>query len=338
MQVPIGVVQTWFDTDCDCQMKPVAGGLSSSRVWRVVSTKGTHCLKAWPIDSGRILRLTDIHGKLRELQMNGVNYVPQVLSARDGTTWLQSSNFLWEVYTWMPGQALGSSRDANKLLPAAISAIARIHDVWRRYTSYLGASPGVSQRIQTLQQFCQSYSQHKSSQVLSPNLSFLAGQTTKYFERHGRRLIGQLMNLMMPIPVHFAIRDLHSEHILFIDDRVSGIIDFGASKEDEPLLDLVRLLGSVAPLDRDLRYEALDAYHCQRRNLAVGDCLNGDPPEAQENDIRHRFALLDEASTLISALNWWQWLVVETRQFHAPTAQLIARWQNLVQRLECGQW
>lgn len=339
MQVPIGVLQTWFERSCELQICPVPGGLSSSRVWRIVSQKGTHCLKAWPMDAGRIQRLAEIHGRLRELQVNGIHFVPQILATVDGTTWLQTTNHLWEVYSWMPGHVAQSSSDAEKLLPRAVSAVARIHDVWQRHSSYLAASPGVAQRIQSLQQFFHCQPQLVNSQAGCQTLERLSERTLSYLHQHGRSLIVQLMDLMMPTTVHFAIRDLHYEHILYLDGQVSGIIDFGAAREDEPLIDLVRLTGSAAPLNREARYQALNRYLHQRRSLeisAVPNCY--ELPEAQDDEIHHRFAILDQASTLISALNWWQWLVVEARQFHAPQERLIARWQNLVGRLECGQW
>ena len=88
----------------------------------------------------------------------------------------------------------------------------------------------------------------------------------------------------------------------FSPTRVTGVIDFGVVRIDEPTTDLVRLLGSLEPFNAE-KCEAAVCIYEQQTGVAVD---------------RRRFAILDQAATLLSAAQWLQWLLIDERAFHAP--------------------
>lgn len=122
-----------------------------------------------------------------------------------------------------------------------------------------------------------------------------------------------------PVQLHFVLRDVWSDHILFTADQVTGIIDFGAARIDEPATDVSRLLGSLEPLDASRWLMGWQAYHAVLPHVEL-----------------ERVRVLDRAGTLLAAVQWLQWLVIEPRQFDVPLHQLLTRWQRLLRRLEAS--
>ena len=96
-----------------------------------------------------------------------------------------------------------------------------------------------------------------------------------------------------------CIRDVHREHVLFQDDRVTGIIDFGSMQPDNVSCDIARLLGSMAGDETELWRLGLTAYE---RLTPLTD------PE------RLLVKAYDESGVLLSGLNWLKWVFLEDRQ------------------------
>ena len=71
-------------------------------------------------------------------------------------------------------------------------------------------------------------------------------------------------------PQQWVIADIWHDHVLFQDDEVSGLVDFGAVRTDAVSLDLARLLGSLIEDEPRRWSEALDAYQ-QDRPLSPGE-------------------------------------------------------------------
>jgi homoserine kinase type II len=97
-----------------------------------------------------------------------------------------------------------------------------------------------------------------------------------------------------------VLRDVWSDHVLFVGDVVSGFIDFGAMRVDTPLTDIARLLGSLAGCNPQQRHLALEAYAEARPLLAAEQAL---------------IHLLDQTGNLLAGWNWLQWLYLERREF-----------------------
>jgi homoserine kinase type II len=70
-----------------------------------------------------------------------------------------------------------------------------------------------------------------------------------------------------------CVRDLRAEHVLFEENRVAGIIDFGAMALDSPAVDLARLLGDYAHANDEIFRAGLTAYRINRGAFDVPDEL-----------------------------------------------------------------
>lgn len=111
-------------------------------------------------------------------------------------------------------------------------------------------------------------------------------------------------------PVQPVIRDVWHDHILFTDDQVTGLVDFGAMRMDSVSVDLSRLLGSLLGGPSEKWDQAFEAYQ-QLRQLA--------PAEIQ-------FAKdLDSCASLLSGMNWLKWILLEQREFES--------WENVDRRV-----
>lgn len=86
------------------------------------------------------------------------------------------------------------------------------------------------------------------------------------------------------VPLQPCIRDIHAEHVYFVQDQVAGFIDFEAMQADNVAVDVARLLGSLTTRDplgwvlglaayesvRPLSVEEREMVHlCRKSHLAV---------------------------------------------------------------------
>jgi hypothetical protein len=217
----------------------------------------------------------------------------------------------------MPGQADYAQHRTQQRLAAAMHALARLHLCWAQ-DAVQGPSPTVAQRLGLLTDWLSSNHSLKFKRSPDQPLEYaLARGTLEQLSRLGPALLNQLQRLVAePVTLHFVMRDIWSEHLLFVGQSVGGIIDFAAGRRDEPAADVARLVGSLEPLDASQRQIAIDYY--LQLNGAV--C-----PE--------RVQLLDRTGALLSALQWLQWLLLEARQFDVPAEMTYKRWQSHLARL-----
>jgi homoserine kinase type II len=124
---------------------------------------------------------------------------------------------------------------------------------------------------------------------------------------------GEVQVLLQPV-----LRDIWSDHLLFEGERVSGIIDFGTVRIDEPAADLARMLGSLHPYELDVRLRAIEAYNRKCKDQPVNPT---------------RVELLDRSGTLLTALQWMRWLILDRQKFNADTDKLFERWQTALARM-----
>jgi homoserine kinase type II len=119
-------------------------------------------------------------------------------------------------------------------------------------------------------------------------------------------------------PLHPCVRDLRGAHVLFEADRVSGIIDYGATAVDHPAVDLARLLGDLAGDNEALFEIGLNTYRSARGPFDAPDAF---------------VYLLAHTGAVCSVLGWLVRLVVR-RENPADPAAVAERIGRLLTRTE----
>jgi aminoglycoside phosphotransferase (APT) family kinase protein len=352
MHIPLQVQAAWINNFSSAQFVAIPTGLSNSSVWQVSTNAAQYCLKAWPKSAHLLERLTAIHQWLAALGPQ-LDFVPRLILHRDQGTLLCCNDHLWECASWQPGTPVEPGKLTWEQSLTAVSAVAQMHRVSASYHQQQASSPSVETRMQLIshyqhrQEFQQpnlSRASEPISGIVVPSLSNtqfrdsplsnsrgsstvfseneLAKLTLHYFQCMSDQVTQQLKQLRAPIQLCWVARDLHYEHLLFDHERLTGVIDYGAARIDEPLIDLVRLLGSLWPHDAELRHRLVDHY----RSLM----------DFEVSTVR--FQYLDHASTLLSAMQWLQWLLIDRREFQVERQTLLKRWAGLLERLQRDQW
>ena len=126
------------------------------------------------------------------------------------------------------------------------------------------------------------------------------------------RDVVQLKTSVQPV-----IRDIWHDHVLYEGDQVTGIIDFGAMNLDTVACDISRLVGSLVGDDRESWNFAISSYESNSQLSMVEKKL---------------IACFDRNSTLMSGLNWLEWLFIDKRQFDSVDT-ILARMRRILGRL-----
>lgn len=297
------------------------GGLSGASIWKCKTSLGPACLRRWPQMHPSPERLGLIHWGMHAASASAITFTPKILSCQNGKSFLQSNGHLWELTTWCAGAADYLSSPSHIRLKNAMRALAALHDLWHNH-SRMGISPTLIDRSGTLTRYETRLRnpQPDSAFSLPPDLIELRERTMLEFKIRCQRLQTSLrIELEKEVPLHFVLRDIWSDHVLFTGDEVTGIIDFGAARIDDPRTDIVRLLGSLEPRDRERWEFGLSIY---REASVTRGAFEVEP-----------LRLMDEVATLLAALQWMEWLVLERRTFKADPNQLLQRWRGFLDRL-----
>ena len=301
--------------------RPIAGGLSGARVWKCQSGLfGTLCLRQWSPTHPNEARLQFIHDAL-DRASERLTFIPKLVRDQAGKSyWLVDHSF-WEVTQWMPGQATYLRQPNRVKLKSAIDALADLHEVWCEFAQKQGTSPTTEQRIEMLNEWLAMHDlvERVGAQVRGPIEAAACMSTIRMLHSRGPRLLDELRRANeVQVCLQPVLRDIWSDHLLFEGDRVSGIIDFGTVRMDEPAADLSRMLGSLHPFELDVRLAAVDDYNQHRPGHTVD---------------AERVELLDRTGTLLTALQWMRWLILDRQKFNADSASLFERWQTALARM-----
>ena len=327
MQDPQRVIAAYSDWLRPSQTEDLAGagGFSGARFWRLRTAAGTLCLRRWPAEHPAPAQLATIHAVLRHVRDAGIQTIPVPMSTRSGASYVEQSGFLWELTPWMPGQAdYWRAPSRNKLI-AALEALGHFH---RAAASFAGnyaiatVAPAVQPRRELLDDLLRDgLQQMRLTLDAQPDteMTQIAKQIVALVPHIAGQIGSQLaVASQLVVPIQPCIRDIWHDHVLFTDDRVSGLIDFGAMKNDSVAADLSRLLGSLAGDNVGDWACGIAAYQriCQLS-----------PQEFQ------LIGILDSSTILLSGLNWLRWIYLENRTFD-DKASVVNRLRRITGRLE----
>jgi homoserine kinase type II len=297
-------------------------GFSGARLWRIRGAGGEFCLRRWPAEHPDEARLQFIHAALRKVYERGVREVAVPLGAAGGATWIQHDGSRWELTRWMPGRADFHDDPRAEKLRAALAWLAKFHLAAATENPGFGASPGITERRQLLHRMhAGEAAEIARSLPALPWPEFIErGQRILQTFSHRAPAVERMLAEAQPVVVGLqpCIRDIWHDHILFDGERVSGVVDFGAMRNESVASDIARLLGSLVADDSYLRRIGLEAY-CEARPLSEHE--------------QRLLPVFDASEVLLSGMNWLRWICLEGRQFDQPQRVLV-RLDEILLRIE----
>ncbi len=299
------------------------GGFSGASLWRVESSAGAFCLRAWPAQVSAA-RLEKLHHLMTLARGRGLPFVPLLIPANHGRTWIEHAGRLWELTQWLPGRADFHEHPSRERLASACAALAQLHCVWQAVISHASCTrcPAIERRLEAVESWLRLL---RSGWTLhSP-----ADQTDSVYPvaRRAWCVLPHWVERVRPSLAWFSdsswevqpcLCDPWHDNLLFDGEQLSGLVDYGSVKLDHIAVDLARLLGSLAEDDADGWRLGLEAYRAVRPLS---------PPEEQLARV------LDWTGTVLGVVQWLRWLYEERRVF-ADRTKAAVRFDILVRRIE----
>lgn len=302
-----------------------AGGFSGARFWQVWAPRGTLCLRRWP-DGTSSDRLRWIHSVLNHVDRSGFHTIPLPLDTSAGESWVAHGRYLWDLSKWLPGKPEGAKRAGIARIEAALAALAQFHLAAATFPlapPHHAWSPGIIKRHEKLAaRMAGGLEQIASSirpEVWSAGWTHTR-QILELFPLVAPHVVGQLRTASrLETALQPCLRDIWSDHVLFVENEVTGIIDFGALRPESVAGDVARLLGSMACDDARSWEAGLASYEKLRPLSSIERSL---------------VPIFDRSTVLLGGLNWIEWIYCEGRRFER--LDLAAeRLGQLLERLEC---
>jgi homoserine kinase type II len=282
-----------------------AGGFSGARIWRGdLAGQPAFALKAWP-PGYPADRLAVIHSWMADARPTGL--VPAVVPTLSNDSCVEHAGRVWDVTAWVPGAADFRRDPTDARLAAACAALAALHRCWAPPTPTLAPCPGVLRRLAVLDEYASHVGPRRLGPTYKTALDLLAA--------HVPAAIADLRPWAdRPVPIFPCLCDVWHDHVFFTDERVSGIIDYGAMKTDHPAVDLARLLGDLTDGDPDRVRLGLDAYR------AAGGPVPIDP---------HYVTVLDRTGLVCAVIHW----VNRPELARSGDSKMSGRMSHLIDRL-----
>ncbi len=305
-----------------------AGGMSGAQFWRIATPSAALGLRRWPAEHPAPDRLRLIHAVLNHAARHGVTFLPVPIAARNGQSFIEHDGHLWELTPWLPGVADFEDSPSDEKLRAAMTALAQFHTATAEFnavkaegaTLSTAGAPAIDKRLARLRELANGGIDELSRAITDTKWPEFAPLARTFIAELHRALSGAIAKLeplaSLPLPLQPCIRDVWHDHILFMGERVSGIVDFGGVDIDTPTTDIARLLGSLAEDDRAAWRTGVAAYSVVR-------------PLSQNESLA--VPALDAAGTILATCNWIRWIYLERREFE-NRAQVLQRFKTLTTR------
>jgi Ser/Thr protein kinase RdoA (MazF antagonist) len=313
----------------DCQALtidplPSTGGFSGAELWRLQSPRGPLCLRRWPVESPSPKRLEFIQAVLWHVDQEGFHQIPLPVETRHHHGYVRHAGNLWELTPWLPGAPDYRDKPSHARLHAALGALARFHLAAASFPlpeTGPTPSPGMLERVQRLEGLLAGRLAELASSVTDddwPQLAVRGRKLIELFATLGPKLLPSLRRSAgLGVEIQPCIRDIWHAHVLFVDQQVSGIVDFGALRPENVAADIARLLGSLAGDNANDWRRGLSAYQEMR------------PLSTDELTLATAF---DRSTVLMGGLQWREWIYSQQRIFETRGA-VLSRIDEFLSRL-----
>jgi Ser/Thr protein kinase RdoA (MazF antagonist) len=298
-----------------------AGGFSGAEFWKVTVEATEYCLRRWPNSKPTRSQADVIYSTLEYVQGHSNLPLAFPIQTLRGEPMCRADNAHWELSLWMPGAPIVDTEINDDQLRAVAKVLAEFHNTTSSLSQQQLPSPAIDFRSTMIDrlwatQFEQlQVAQDVSGVVDSGVKKMLLDQFR--FQAHGLR---QQLELLRSVPVLQIpiVGDIWSDHVLFNNDEVIGIVDFGAMKVESPCLDIARLFGSYADYSPEALRRGI-CYYCEFREL---------------NDLDFSLIeLYDRAYVILAGIQWLIWIELEQR-FFLDNEAVGQRLHRLVRRCE----
>ncbi len=282
-----------------------ARGFSGALIARVQTDDATYCLRRLPSRALPHRRILALHRFLGFLHVEGLDVLPVPIPARDGGTLVAQDGDLWQLEPWMPGVADFAHAPTDVRRDAVMQLLARLHCVAARYeptdagrvwfaTYASQPSPAIGERMAAIDRWPSARVNQAFTIVQGDHQQLfreVAEDVLNHFRASHARVRSELLRVSQsPVRLHPCLRDVWHDHVLFMGDEVTGLIDPSATRSESVASDLSRLLGSLLGGDCDERWgRALETY-ARIRPLST----------AEHQLIR----VLHVSGTLLSGMTW----------------------------------
>ncbi len=261
------------------------GGFSGALLWRVGNGL---CLRASSPAAQDAAQVAEIHRLMIAARQEGLPFVPAVCATLKGTTVVEHAGRLWELMEWMRGRASYHEAPSRLKLQSACTALGRLHRSWQRFVeSQAALIPAVWRRLRE--------ANFRMPEEAAPETDGPAADALRRARRLLPRWLQQLPGDLLPYwsrkyaRLQPCLCDVWHDNLLFEGDRLTGLVDYAATRHDHVAVDLARMLGSLVEDDDDGWRQGLVAYSRQR-------------PLSEEDEALAR--VLDRTGTVVGAVNW----------------------------------
>lgn len=322
-----------FGLAADSRAEPAGNaGFSGAQVWRVSDAGTPWALRQTPESAVVLDRLRGLHRLLEWTQRRGLTLVPCPRRTPRGDTLVRHAACVWQLEPWMPGTADYHQAPHRARLAEAMHALARFHRAAVEFEPHLdeqawffrgtGPSPGLTERMRSLQRWDQRLRDTARVSLATldwPEFRTLGLEILRRFEHRAQDVARLLVTFRdVELPLQPCLRDVWHDHLLFTENRLTGLIDPHACRSDCVATDLARCLGSLVGDDREAWDYAVQAYQ-EVRPLSL--------------DERASLEVFDRSAVLLNGLTWLEWVCLRGRDF-PPRDRVVARLGEIVRRLE----
>jgi Ser/Thr protein kinase RdoA (MazF antagonist) len=298
-----------------------AGGFSGAEFWKITIGPTEYCLRRWPHSKPTRSQADVIYSTLEYVRQHSDLPLAFPIQTVHGEPMCRADDANWELSLWMSGNPIAETEINDDQLRAAARALAEFHNTTSSLSQQQRASPAIEFRCTMIDrlwatQLEQLQATQDLSGVVDTGIKKMLLQQFRY-QAHALR---QQLELVRSVPVLQIpiFGDIWSDHVLFNNDEVSAILDFGAMKVESPCLDIARLFGSYADYSAEALRRGI-SYYSEFREL---------------NDLElGLIELYDRGYVLLAGIQWLIWVELEQRVF-VDNEAVRQRLQRLVRRCE----